>query len=204
MTPDPRLVAVPDTDGELLALLGALEEILISVDPFEDDPEDWHSPASPLGDGRALEALQRVISELADAERSPAPRPLAPDGRFELVPVRFLTLDGADLAVMAQAIAALGQATLPSAHEFVADVLAEHAAGGRQRPADLVAGVARAHGLLDLVADVDTVLLAGRLTDASGPVILTPPELAAYERLTERVLAMFNPGDPFERFVYRG
>ena len=203
MTPDPRLVAVPDIDGELLALLGALEEILISVGPFEDDPEDWHAPAS-LGDGRALEALRRVISELADAERSPAPQPLAPDGRFELVPVRFLTLDGPDLAVMAQAIAALGQATLPGADEFVADVLAEHAAGGRQRPADLVAGAARAHGLLDLAADVDTVLLAGRLTGASGPVVLTAPELAAYERLTERVLAMFNPGDPFERFVYRG
>lgn len=202
MTPDRRLVAVPDTDGELVALLGVLEEILISLGPLEH--EDWHAPASPLGDGRALEALWRAICRLVEAERWPAPQPLAPDGRFELVPVRFLTLDGSDLAVMAQAIAALGQATLPGANEFVADVLAEHAARGRQRPGELVAGAAQAHGLLDLAADVDTVLLARRLAGASGPVVLTPPELAAYERLTKRVLAMFHPGDPLAPFLYRG
>jgi hypothetical protein len=204
MSAHPRLVAVPDTDGELLALLGVLEQVLTSLGPFDDDPEDSRPPASPLGDGLALDALRRVISGLATAERSPAPQPVAPDGRFELVPLRFLTLDAADLVVIAEAVAGLGRATLPGVDEFVAEVLAEYASDRRQRPAELVAGAARAHGLLDLRANADTVLLAERLARGSGPIVLTPPELAAYERTTERVLAMFHGGDPLARFLYGG
>ncbi|MDP9388688.1 MAG: hypothetical protein M3Q48_12445 [Actinomycetota bacterium] len=204
MSAHPGLVAVPDTDGELLALLGVLEQVLTSLGPFDDDPEDWRQLASPLGDCLALDALRQVISELAAAERSPAPQPVAPDGHFELVPLRFLTLDAADLVVIGEAVAALGRATLPGVDEFVAEVLAEYASDRRQRPAELVAGAARAHGLLDLCANADTVLLAERLARGSDPVVLTPPELAAYERLTERVLAMFHAGDPLARFLYRG
>lgn len=168
MSGQPRLVSLPDTDGELLMLLGVLEDILISLIPLEDDPEDWSPPASPLGDGTALRALRRAISELAAAERTLATQPIAPDGRFELVPVRFLTLHGGDLAVVAEALAALGGATLPGGDEFVADVLAEHAARRGQGPAELLAGAARAHGLLDLSADADTAL-------AEVPHVRVPP-----------------------------
>ena len=199
-----RLVTVPDTDGDLLMLLGVLEDILISLVPFDHDPEDWSPPASPLGDGSTLRALRRVISELAAAERTPAPQPIAPDGRFELVPLRFLTLDAADLSVVGEALAAFGRATLPGGDEFVADVLAEHAAARGQGAAELVAGASRAHGLLDLPADADTGLLAERLARGSGRAVLTPLELTAYERVTDRVLAMFHAGDPLARFLYRG
>jgi len=205
-----RLVAIPDTEGDLVDLLEGLEEVLLSLLPAEGDGEDWEPAPGPLGDGSALEALQRVESEVRASERAPVVQPLAPDGRFELIPLRFVRLDPADLATVAGALAELGRATLPAGDELVAEVLSSRAAGGRHpgdrpRPvAELVAGFARAHGLLDLAPDVDTELLAGRLEGRQGRVVLSESEHEAYRRLTERTLAMFHTGDPLARFLYRG
>ncbi|HZT66127.1 MAG TPA: hypothetical protein VFA11_10100 [Acidimicrobiales bacterium] len=205
-----RLVAVPDTEGELVYLLEGLEEVLLSLLPAEGDSDDWQPPGPPLGDGSALGALQRVGSEVRAAEREPVVQPLAPDGRFELVPLHFVRLDPADLATVGEALAELGRATLPGGDELVAEVLTERAAGGRhpgdrgQPVAQLVASYARAHGLLDLAPDEDTELLAGCLENRQGQVVLTGAEHDAYRRLTERALGMFHTGDPLARFLYRG
>ncbi|HVA41929.1 MAG TPA: hypothetical protein VNF50_00435 [Acidimicrobiales bacterium] len=205
-----RLVAVPDTEGELGTLLEDLEEVLLALLPGDGRLEDDDPLPAPLGDGTALEALRRIESEVLPAERVPAVSPLAPDGHFELVPLRFVRLDPADLATLAEALAALGLATLPGRNELVGDVLDERAAGRRRlgeqgrSVGELVADFARAHGLLDLVPDADTELLADRLDNRAGRVVLTGDEHEAYRRLTERALAMFHSGDALARFLYRG
>lgn len=201
MTPDRRLVAVPDPEGELLAVLGVLEEILLSLVPHPNDPKEWDPPDSPLGDGTALAAIQNVAAAVANAERSPAPQLITPDGGFELVTLRFVEVDGADIAVIAQALAALDRATLPAGDEFVGDSLRGY---GRTDPSNFVTSAFRVHALLDLTPNNDTRTLADRLGAAAGRVVLEPSEYAAYERLTERVLRTFHKGDPLARFVYRG
>lgn len=201
------LVAVPDTDNELGALLIQLEELLLCLPVPGDDPDDWEGwtlPEAPLGNGEALAALRRIVTTLRAAERGPAAQPVAPDGEFELVALRFVTLERSDLALLGRAVTQLGQATLPGGNELVAEVLAEHADVHRRAASELVAGAARAHGLLDLEPDDDTALLAARLPATAGRVVLTGPEQKAYDRLTGRVLAMFHTGDHLARFIYRG
>jgi hypothetical protein len=209
MSDDLRIAAIPDTDGELLSLLRVLEEVMSSLIRFDDDPEEWDPPAGPLGDGSAVEALGRVAVSVAAAERAPATQPVAPDGRFELIPLRFVTLSQADMALVATALADLGRANLRG-DELVADTLADFArqwsesAWTPTSPVELLAGAARAHGLLDLATDDDTLLLAERLPAVDQRVVLSGAEQAAYDRLTERALGMFHIGDPLARFLYRG
>ena len=35
-------------------------------------------------------------------------------------------------------------------------------------------------------------------------LVLTPDELAAYQRVTERIVATWHGNEPLERFLYRG
>jgi len=194
-----RLVAVPDTDGELTTSLGRLEEVLLQLQPYEagDDP-------APLGLGEvALEALQRILGRVLAAERGPTPELIASGGTFELIPVRFVELDNGDLGAIGQTIAALGLALLPGGEEAAAEVLREFI-DDREQPSDLVASFARAHGLLDLAPDDDARLLAAVTEGKTGRVLLTVDEERAYKRLTDRVLAMFHLNDPLARFLYRG
>ncbi|MGH9008737.1 MAG: hypothetical protein ACRDYF_02705, partial [Acidimicrobiia bacterium] len=177
-------VVLPDTDGEVAHHLGQLEEVVLQLQPY--DEEDEPAPAG-LGPD-ALEALQRILSAVLAAERTPAV-PLLGAGSFELVPLRILDLDPADLAAVGRAIAALGHALLVK-DELVTDVVENFSAGPHQTPNDLVAGFARAHGVLDLGPDDDTRTLAALLAvSGAGPVVLTGEQEAAYERFTGRALA---------------
>jgi hypothetical protein len=143
-----------------------------------------------------------ILAAVIAAERAPAAQPIATDGRFELIPVRFVDLDPEDLAAVSEALAVLGLAANGHGDELVIGVLEESAQATGQPAMALVAGAARAHGLLDLAPDADTELLAERLQ--TGRVLLAPAEQSAYERLTERVLGMFHTGDPLARYLYRG
>jgi len=96
--PHTRLVAIPDTDGELSLWLDRLEELLLTLSPLPGDPDDWEPPAPPLGDSTALAALQRLSTAVHDVERTDPPALIAPDGRFELVPLRFVVVDASDIA----------------------------------------------------------------------------------------------------------
>ncbi len=199
-----RLVAIPDVDdGGVSAPLGALEEVLIAL----VDDEGEGTPGGVLGDGGALAALRRVLFAVLDAERAPAAQPVAPDGHFELVPVRFTRVEATDLGLCSQTLAELGRATLAGGEVFVADTLEawadaelhHHGSAG-----DLVADFARAHGVLDLAPDADMELLAGRLPLGAGRVVLTVGEHGAYERLTSRMMGMLYGDDPLARFLFRG
>lgn len=200
MTSAERLVAVPDTDGELYALLSNLEEILIALLPGEDE-EPWGLRAL---DGPARDAAGELVVAVARAERAEAAMPLAPDGLFELVPLRFVTIDETALADVGEALVTIGRALLPGGDLDIAEIVRSYAEHLDAKPHELLADVARAHGLLDLAPDADTELLAGRLSAGGGRVVLTAAEMLAYQRLTERVLGMFHIGDPLARFMYRG
>lgn len=194
-----RLVAIPDTDGELVAHLGRLEEVLLHLQPH--GPGD--DPAPPcLGSG-AVRAVQQISEAVQDAERNPGTTLFAPDSTFELVPVRFVLLAGEDLNVVAAAIAALGQALLPGGTELVGDIIAAFVVG-RQTPCQLVADFARTHGLLDLAADEDTHRVAAIAERNRHHVVLDNDDMVSYTALTERALAMFHLNDPLARFLFRG
>jgi hypothetical protein len=194
-----RLVALPDTDGELVFLLGRLEEVLLALAPIDADDE---APADALGPV-ALQAAQNIRAGVLAAERRATAQLFAAGGTFELVPVRVVDLDESDLAALGAAVAAFGSALLPAGDGFTAEVLAGFA-HDRAQPAQLVAGFARAHGLLDMAADGDTLSLAARTAGAAGAVVLSAAGEAAYERLTDRALAVFHGNDPLARFLYRG
>jgi hypothetical protein len=85
---DSRLVAVPDTDGELLHGLDLLEELLLALIAYgpEGEPGVYGLGAD------ALEALRMILWVVHAAEDGRALVLIASDGRFELVPVRFVHL----------------------------------------------------------------------------------------------------------------
>jgi len=158
----------------LLHLLGRLEEVLLALAAFEaDDPP----PAVGLGPD-ALDAVRHAWSAIDHAERAPTSQPVASDGRFELVPVRFVELQEVDLARIAQVVTILRLALLPAGDELVADALRAIAGYKPEKPGALVADFARSHALLDLDDDDDTRLLQERLAGETGRVVLTVAEEA--------------------------
>ena len=100
---------VVDLDGEPLAPLRALEEILLCLGTWEDDDrqdpradtEPLRLPA-PLADRVALAVAQRLLATLAPTQSrgSGCGRLLAPNGRYEHVPLTMLTLPAADIDLL--------------------------------------------------------------------------------------------------------
>jgi len=109
---DDRLIAVPDTDGELNLWLERLDELLIAVTLYGGDKDDPEPAPPPFGDSTALAAHHRSVGSVLAAERKDAPTPLAPDGRLELLPLRFVSLHAVDLATVGDALAEFGRAAL--------------------------------------------------------------------------------------------
>src|SRR3954471_24458319 len=139
--PRERTVLV-DLDGEPLAPLRALEEILLRLGMWEDDDrrdpgtdtEPLRLPA-PLAGRVALTAMQRLLTALAPTQsRGPGcGRLLAPDGRYEHAPLTALTLPAAHIILLAATAAALGH---PRLDADIAELVAAHAeqlAGGYRR-----------------------------------------------------------------------
>ena len=201
-----RTIVIPDTDGELSCWLDRLEEILLALTPLSDGAEDWDAPASPIGDGAALDALQKLSRACHRAERAAPVTLIAPDGRFELIPLHTVPTDTDDVETILAALRMLGAVTSGAAYDHtIADVLADHAARARRTPADLVAGCTRGLTLLDPVGVDDATVLAALLQDQHAErIVLSPDQHDAYRRLTGEHLAVFHTGDPLARFLYRG
>jgi hypothetical protein len=197
---DTRLVAIPDTDGQLLHLLSRLGEVLVALAMVE--PDDL-PPAVGLGPD-AVEAVRRAWSAVDQAERAPTPRLVAADGRFELIPLRFVELREVDLARIAQAVTILRLALQPAGDVVVSEALDRVMSNSPDGPGTLVADFARSHALLDLGGDDDTRLLVERLTGATGRVVFTPAEEASYRRVADRVLEAFRIQEPLARLLGRG
>jgi hypothetical protein len=222
-----RTVLIPDLDDELVHALAQVEELLLTLSVWEDDPHDAIVLPTPLAGRVALHALERVQDAVGPTQtRSGRPAPvggrlLGPDGRDEHRPLRLVDLDPADLAVLAAAAAVLGRELATRPHGDLADAVAagaEAAApvyGPTPTGVQLVEALARAHGLLDLPDTDDTVLLRARLTQppALDPItgqptgqpadiVLTRTEDAAYARLADRMNAIWALANPLDRFTY--
>ena len=203
------LIVLPHTDGDLAAALADVEEVLLLAELAEDQ----ESLPVALGERRAADAVGRLAASLRRAERpgedaEPAVQPLAPDGRFELVPLHLLRLSRDELAAIAAGVEALLSSRTTDSHPALDEALSDYA-GGRQAAEALLMRAERALALLTTGWDDDADRLAERLeaqADGSTParVVLTVDEHTAYLRLTDRFLATWASGDPLERFIYRG
>ncbi|WP_233498646.1 hypothetical protein [Blastococcus sp. TF02A-26] len=128
-----RTVLVVDLDGEPLAPLCALEEILLNVGTWEDrrlDPSTGTEPLrlpAPLGGRVALAAVDRLLIALAPTQSGQpgCGRLLAPDGRHEHAPMTTLTLPAADIDILRATAAVLSQPGLDSDIVALVDAYAE-------------------------------------------------------------------------------
>lgn len=229
----PALRLVPDTD-ELYLLWQQAEDVLMWLRNSEADAdpgeERWLLP-EPIADGRADEALGRVLDDLReylDVVQYPPPengtgrpRLLAPDGRYEHLPLRAVRLDPADLHLLAGAVAVINQALSPAADKQEADEdqclvdLLEllscmepdsalwPAIPRRLTPSELLRPLARLVAVLDLAPDRDTQMLTDALrAHPEEDLVLTAAQESAYQRVAGRINLLLADADPVSRYLY--
>ena len=188
------VVVLPDTEGELTAVLGRLEELLLADLDGEDDEPIVDAPPDAAG------AVGRLASYVGGAERAaPAVQPVAPDGRYELIPLHTVVIGRDDLQRILDAIARLPLAS--------ADTLSGWF-GGEQEAARFLASAQRLGALLGLPWDDDVGALQGRLGGVGGgtPVraVLSEAEYDAHQRVSGRILETWHAGDSLAPFLYKG
>jgi hypothetical protein len=193
-----RTVLVPDLEGAPLATLGQLEELLL----FTGDDEA--RLPEPFANDAALGAVRRIWAALRPSQRpADAAHPgrlLAPDARYEHIPLTPVELDEGDLSVLGRTARALGAAARSSVLGQALDDAA--AIGPHTTPAALIEGVARLHGVLDLELTDDARALLPRLcASIIGDVVLNPTEEAAYNRTVDRINTMWS-GSALDRWAY--
>ncbi|RZT75512.1 hypothetical protein EV383_6253 [Pseudonocardia sediminis] len=206
---------IPDLDDDLVAELARVEELLLTLAVWEeDDPDGPAVLPVPLAGRVALEALNRVQRQIAATQsRShpsapPLPLMFGADGHYEHRPLRLVEIEAGDLALLSAAAMCLGHtlAVAPASELAEAIAAGAEASGGAFTAApsggELVEAFARINGLLDLATTADTELLAARLQDARGDVVLTPAEEDAYTRLADRMNMMWAGGSPLDRWTY--
>lgn len=215
-----RRVLVPDLGDELIEVLRQVEELLLTLAAWEEEP-DGPGPfvlPAPLAGRGALDALRRIQdilvptqtpSEMLDRGAQVRPRLLGPDGRYEHMPLRAVAIAVADLDALAAAAAVLGHTVATRPDTELAEAIAagtEAAAptyGPAPAPRDIIERLARLHGLLDLAVSDDTRQLITVLDRASttDPVVLDDTTEAAYQRLADRMNVMWG-GGAASRFLY--
>jgi hypothetical protein len=215
---------IPDLNVELCRVLDQVEEVLLTLAEWEADPDAPAVLPEALAGRAALGAVQRLLDAIGPsqtlvdergAELEPrlvgagAGRVLGPDGDYQHRPLRLVQLELDDLALLSAAAAALGLALALDPHSELADAITAgaEAAGIGYRPppapTEVVAGLARVLGLLDLETTADTMLLTARLESAAGAdVVLTRSEELAYERLATRFNGLWAADDDVTPFLY--
>ena len=206
-----RAVLVVDLDGQPLAVLSVLEELLADLAAWEEsdatDPPHHRAPLrlpAPLAGGVTLAAVRRLAEALQPTqflgpERG---RLLGPDGSYALTPLSVLILRSADIELLAATARALGR---PGLGPDLVDVLTAYAdrltvqLAGRSIPADragFIPRIAALAGLLDLAPTEATQLLVASLS-ASPPgldLALTDAEEAAYAATAARIHTLWAAG----------
>lgn len=102
-----RTVALPDLDDELTAAIDVVEQVLLTLRCWDDEPDPPALPAPPAG-GAALAALGRVDDKVSPTQGAAGPRMLGPDGRYEHIPLRFIDVPAGDVQTLAGAARAFG------------------------------------------------------------------------------------------------
>ena len=195
-----RPVAVPDTDGEIQSALERLDELVAMAVPDDDDRER----AATVVDAAAGDTVARLAAAGRAAESGPVAQPIAPDGRYELIPIAWAHVETADLVQLGVTVQAVGRAWASRSDELVGDVLQDLAERSRRKPEDLIAEAARLHGLLSLPWDDTVSTLVEALPSGAGRVVLDKAAHAAYQRLVDRILGIWHAGDHLAPFLYRG
>lgn len=194
--PHPRsqLVVLPDTDDELVALLDWLEEVCGLLAAFEED--DAGLLPLPLAGGRALRSLRTVRRLVATAEQNPPAQPVAADGRRELVPLLFVTVEAQHLSAALAAISTLTTTTDPTILAVTREL--------NDRLVNPLAALQRLGAWLAIPANRDAEALSVLLAAGHGRVVLDRIDEAAYWRVADRVrCTLWSPGDPLSWFVFR-
>ena len=201
------VVCLPDdTDptrrcSEPVAIAGLTGDVLRQLRTWLDaDPDALGSLPPPLEDPATLRAIERIEVALGDAYRATPAQPVAPGGRYQLIPLRWARLDRADVATLGR----VRQALAGPGNQLVHDVLKDLAEP--RRPQALLADIGRLHRLLDLEWDDDVADLANWLAAGPAPrtVVLDRAGADAYRRLTERIIATWHDGNPLARWLYHG
>lgn len=196
---DLRPVAIPDTDGEIPGALCRLSDLLAMATPDEDEPELAATVGADAGD-----AVARLAVAVRAAESDPPAQPVAPDGRYELIPIAWAHLEAADLTLLGLTVQAIGRSWASRSDELIVDALEELARHSNRKPEDLIAEAARLHGLLSLPWDDTVGALFEALPHGAGLVVLDPAAHAAYQRLIDRILGIWHAGDRLAPYLYRG
>jgi hypothetical protein len=127
----------------------------------------------------------------------------APDGRYEHVPLRLVSVDQADIEVLAATARALARPTDP--YGQVAEIIADF---DDRRPGEhdggLVMRTAQLAGVLDLHADADALILLHALAAASPTtdIVLTSVTETAYKAFADRFNRIWTLSDPLARWQY--
>jgi hypothetical protein len=200
------LRVIPDLDDELTHALTVAEELLLEIERWEEEYADVPGAVNPpLAGGAALAAVRRLWDVLAptQGERRRGILWYGPDGRYEHAPLSWVDVDDDDLAVLGAALRELGR---PNTSDAIAGALTAISETYSLNEADreLVAMLARLHGLLDLAPTEDTEALraaADARTDDLA-LVLTADQEAAYQRTVSRLNSMWALGDPLSRWQY--
>jgi hypothetical protein len=200
------LIVLPDSDGELGRVLNVVEEMLLVVEGLALD--DGELPPGVCPDREAVDAVGCLASRVGNHERwPPTVQPVAPDGRFELVPLFLVPMPRADLALVVAAVRHLLDAVSSG---LAVEVLNDLARTSNVRT-DSIADLRRLEALLQLDCDDDAAVLQ-HVFDRSAPansehserIVLGAAEYSAYRRVTDRLLPAWHRDDCLAPFLYRG
>lgn len=198
------LRVVPDLGDELLYALDQVEELLLTLTVWEQE-DDVHLP-EPFAHGSALVALNEVQDAVRPTqsrdEREPVPgRLLAPDGRYEHLPLRFVRIPTAQLEVLEYAARVLA---LSVTHDDLADALNQHAQANRVSGVELAGWLSRAVSVLALAWDDDVRSLWRAVTvhPSASDIVLDDGEETAYKRVAGRINALWSYGSGIDRFRF--
>jgi hypothetical protein len=210
-----RPLLIPHTSGEIAEYLVSVEELLLALTwrdgGLSDRERDTPCPTTDvLCDRRAAQAVDAIRTAIASAERNSHVTLLAPNGRYELVPLIQPEIDHADLDLLGIVSDDMTAALGPRGDTDLAALISEVARARHSTPQQFAVQAGRLHTALTLpTTDDDGRTLIGRLRHGAARVTLTPQELACYLRLVERFLATWSLTldghvDPLARFLYRG
>lgn len=195
-----RTVLVPDLEHDLAQRFRGLEEFLLVFAGAE--PDDFDGVPEPIAGDTALEAVRRLWQSIKPSQhddRGHGGRLLAPDGRYEHIPLAPVELQVEDVAILGATARALAGASSDLREAMVSTAgLGDWAS----TPTQLVEGAARLHGMLDLELTGDARTLIPKLHAlAEGDVVLTVEEEDAYRRTADRINAMWT-GSGLDRWAY--
>lgn len=204
-TESDELRMVPDLGDELLHALGQVEELLLTLAFWEQEEADVDLPA-PFARGAALAALTEIQdtvrpTQSRDEDRPVPGRLLGPDGRYEHLPVRFVTIAAGDIAILEHAAQVLN---LSATNDDLADALEQHAQANEVSGAELAGRFSRAVSVLTLAWDDDVRSLWRAVTaqPSGADVVLDVAGESAYRRVAARINNLWSYGSAIEGFRF--